>query len=107
MKCRTGRKTLNNSSEKWLWIEIPQKIFEENKRKFDFIDNATVYNLVLKKTTSSDNHFKTYEFHIINWLHPIFSDYVYSNYNDSWNDKKVKLEIWKDILLNAIKISQR
>ena len=103
----TGRKTLNNSSEKWLWIEIPQKIFEENKRKFDFIDNATVYNLVLKKTTSSDNHFKTYEFHIINWLNPIFSDYVYSNYNDSWNDKKVKLEIWKDILLNAIKISQR
>ena len=103
----TGRKTLNNSSEKWLWIEIPQKIFEENKRKFDFIDNATVYNLVLKKTTSSDNHFKTYEFHIINWLNTIFSDYVYSNYNDSWNDKKVKLEIWKDILLNAIKISQR
>lgn len=103
----TGRKTLNNSSEKWLWIEIPQKIFEENKRKFDFIDNATVYNLVLKKTTSSDNHFKTYEFHIINWLNPIFSDYVYSNYNDSWNDKEVKLEIWKDILLNAIKISQR
>ena len=103
----TGRKTLNNSSEKWLWIEIPQKIFEENKRKFDFIDNATVYNLVLKKTTSSDNHFKTYEFHIINWLNPIFSDYTYSNYNDSWNDKEVKLEIWKDILLNAIKISQR
>jgi len=103
----TGRKTLNNSSEKWLWIEIPQKIFEENKRKFDFIDNATVYNLVLKKTTSSDNHFKTYEFHIINWLNPIFSDYVYSNYNDSWNDREVKLEIWKDILLNAIKISQR
>ena len=103
----TGRKTLNNSSEKWLWIEIPQKIFEENKRKFDFIDNATVYNVVLKKTTSSDNHFKTYEFHIINWLNPIFSDYTYSNYNDSWNDKEVKLEIWKDILLNAIKISQR
>ena len=103
----TERKTLNNSSEKWLWIEIPQKIFEENKRKFDFIDNATVYNVVLKKTTSSDNHFKTYEFHIINWLNPIFSDYVYSNYNDSWNDREVKLEIWKDILLNAIKISQR
>ena len=103
----TERKTLNNSSEKWLWIEIPQKIFEENKRKFDFIDNATVYNVVLKKTTSPDNHFKTYEFHIINWLNPIFSDYVYSNYNDSWNDKEVKLEIWKDILLNAIKISQR
>ncbi|RKW22323.1 hypothetical protein D8B46_05610 [Candidatus Gracilibacteria bacterium] len=103
----TERKTLNNSSEKGLGIEIPQKIFEENKRKFDFIDNATVYNLVLKKTTSSDNHFKTYEFHIINGLNPIFSDYVYSNYNDSGNDKEVKLEIGKDILLNAIKISQR